>query len=234
MKILSTKLLNEKEISFAKSMNIDLHCLDFIKVNGIDFDFDKISSEKFDSIVFTSANAVNYFFKNKKCFEFLKEKNIFSISGKTSEELSKQKLKIKLTGKTSEELSKNIIQTKNVKSILHLCGNLNLDILGKNLTGAGIKYFPLTVYQTVLQNKIVNEKFDAMLFFSPSGVESFFVNNKLDSETVCCCIGETTASALRKKYSEAKIVLPKEPNVKFMLEELLPRISRMEKEKKLM
>ena len=68
---------------------------------------------------------------------------------------------------------------------------------------------------------MLNEQFDAVLFLSPSGVESFFAANKLKDETVCCCMGTTTASALREKFSTAKIISPKEPSPESMIDAIV-------------
>ena len=43
--------------------------------------------------------------------------------------------------------------------------------------------------------------FDAILFFSPSGVESFFMNNEIDKETMLFSIGKTTAKALQQRVN---------------------------------
>lgn len=48
------------------------------------------------------------------------------------------------------------------------------------------------------------QKWDGILFFSPSGVESFVLENNLANSAVFC-IGETTAAAA-KKYTSSVIV----------------------------
>ncbi len=212
-------MIDGETIAHAHTLNLNIRCVDFIKVNGVDFDTHSIHSHTFDSIAFTSANAVKYFFGNQNALNLLRGKNIFSLAGKTSEELARYNLKAIYTGENADDLAEVIIQAKLAKSVLHFCGNLTLEVLGAKLKGAGIEYSSLIIYQTILQNKIVlNEDFDVVMFYSPSGVESFFAANKLNNENVCCCIGETTAMALRKKNSTAKIILPRQPSLQSIIE----------------
>jgi len=42
------------------------------------------------------------------------------------------------------------------------------------------------------------KRFDGILFFSPSAVESYLKSNTIKDE-MCFCIGETTAEALENK-----------------------------------
>ena len=50
-------------------------------------------------------------------------------------------------------------------------------------------------YMTRAVQKSFSQDFDAVLFFSPSGIESYLKSNSLQSATLACCIGETTAEA---------------------------------------
>ena len=102
---------------------------------------------------------------------------------------------------------------------MHIAGNLTLDTLEKKLKSAGIDYNRLVVYETILKSKRVpNKDFDVIMFYSPSGVGSFFLTNELNREATYCCIGNTTANALRGKYSNAKIISPVHPNPESMID----------------
>ncbi len=218
MRIFSTKTLDKEAITHSASLNLKIQCVDFIKVTGIEFDIQSVHSHTFDSVAFTSANAVRYFLQHKAALELLRGKNIFSLALRTFEELSKHNLQPISGGKNIEELAKTIIQTQFAKSVLRVRGNLSLGVLEEKLVSSGIHYTSLIVYHTILQSDIaVNENFDVVMFYSPSGVESFLTSNKLSSETLCCCIGEVTATALRGKYSNAKIILPELPSPESMI-----------------
>ena len=88
------------------------------------------------------------------------------------------------------------------------------------LRRAGILYTDLMVYQTGTKAKKATEKFDAVLFYSPSGIESFLVLNNLDNETVYCCIGNTTAQALKEARNTVTIILPESSTPQSMLSAL--------------
>jgi len=220
MKVLSTKLLDEKTIAYAHSLNLEVRCIEFIKITGVEFD--SIQPEKFDAVVFTSSNAVKYFLQHEGAIDLLKDKNVLSLSGKTNVELLANGIQPVLTASNAENLAHSMIQNKIAQSVLHVCGNLVLDVLEEKLKVAGVEYANRVVYQTILRKDILlNKVFDAVMFLSPSGVESFYAANQFNDETICCCIGTTTASALREKFSKAKIIFPRESSPESMIDAIV-------------
>ena len=89
-------------------------------------------------------------------------------------------------------------------------GNLLLDTLPVSLKIAGIKFNEVKVYVTKLTPVAVPGPFDAVLFYSPSGVESFLANNTIGN-AVCICIGDTTARAI--KNPEVQMVIAAKPSI---------------------
>jgi uroporphyrinogen-III synthase len=219
MKVLSTKTLDSKTIVYAHSLNLDVHGVDFIKIEKAGFDLHSIQLVNADTIAFTSANAVKYFFQDEKAVALLKDKKVLSLSGKTKEALLGNTIEPIFTADNSDDLAFLIIQMQNIKSVLHICGNLALGVLEEKLKKEGIAYNQLVVYQTILQKDLaLNENFDAVMLYSPSGVESFFTSNPFNISTVYCCIGVTTASSLKEKYNDAKIILPQQTSPESMIE----------------
>jgi uroporphyrinogen-III synthase len=220
-KVLSTKTLDKDTITYAKALNLEIQCMDFIETNALTFDTFAIAAQPVDGFVFTSANAVRYFFEKTDAPQFLKDRKVFALAGKTSEELRKREIIAASSAGNASELADVIIKTGEAKSVVHVCGNLKLNVLESKLQTAGIRYTPLFVYETVL-NRVekIQQKFDAVLFFSPSGVESFFATNDIASTTVCCCIGHSTADALKHNRSGLKIILPLQPSAEAMINEL--------------
>jgi len=215
--ILSGKTLSEETVAYAQSLDLDVQCIDFIETISLAPELSTLTQNSFDSIAFTSSNAVNFFVMNPYCKELLKTKSIFSISGKTANSLMKLGVKLALTASNASTLADKIVKT-NFKSVLHPCGNLKLDSLAIKLKEAHIKYNPLLVYETVLNKNIkLNKVYDAIMFYSPSGVESFFSANEWITITIACCIGETTAEAFQKKQQGATIITPGLPTPESML-----------------
>jgi uroporphyrinogen-III synthase len=227
MKVLSTKTLDSDTLAFAKTLNLEVACIDFIKTTSAPFDIKNINPKNFDAIIFTSANAVKYFFENSAAVDLVKDKVVFALQGKTGEGLLVRGIKTNVIGNTASELADGIIEAKSSNAVLHVCGNLKLPVLENKLSMADIGYSDLIVYQTIpCYDKKVNEVFDAVLFYSPSGVEAFFGQNDFGDEAVCCCIGQTTADALRIKKNTINIITPQQPSPTAMLKAVADYLNR--------
>lgn len=224
LKVLSTKLLSESQIDTASQMDISLSCIDFIEVHDLDFDLEVLKSLIYDAIVFTSSNAVKSFFKKAANNVFAPSpleraggEVIYSLSGKTKDELLKQGISPIAAADNAEQLADLIIANNKVRSVLHICGNLTLDTLQNRLMMEGLSYVQIQVYETVLNAIEISELIDAVMFYSPSGVESFASKNIIGPNTLYCCIGLTTAEKLKSLNDKVDIILPKQPTPEAML-----------------
>jgi len=170
-------------------------------------------------VVFTSSNAVKYFFEGG--YEIAIEgKLIFSLSGKTANEFLKYNVTPTYVAVNASALADALIGIRGVKSALHICGNLKLDVIQTRLEVVDIKYTPLVVYATQYVNNLqLEQMFDAVMFYSPTGVESYLTHNEVQDNMVCCCIGETTAETLRKKRKGIKIIVSAKPVPETMIDE---------------
>jgi uroporphyrinogen-III synthase len=217
LKVLSTKLLDEKLIAAAREMGMKLDCIEVIGTHALDYDISLLRSDSYDAIVFTSSNAA----KAVAPLSFGEGpgvRKIYALSGKTKDELKKNGITPIAVADNAEQLSEKIISAGNIKSVLHVCGNLKLNVLENKLAAAGISYKPLVVYETIPLGNEISETYDAIMFYSPSGVESFLTKNKLDRYTLYCCIGETTAGKLKSIDGNVNLSVPKEPIPEAMLE----------------
>ncbi|MCV2509469.1 MAG: uroporphyrinogen-III synthase, partial [Neisseriaceae bacterium] len=95
-------------------------------------------------------------------------------------------------------------------SVLFLTGNLRSNVLVDYMTSADIDFQEIQVYETSFTSQSIQEEYDAVVFFSPSAVNSFHKNNSLQGKQVFC-IGETTARAVGK---EVVPMLPSYPSRK--------------------
>jgi uroporphyrinogen-III synthase len=102
-------------------------------------------------------------------------------------------------------LADKIISRKINAPVIFFCGNQRRDELPDRLKAAGIKVQEMVVYETMPTPKKLDNDFDAILFFSPSGVVSFFSMNQVQPATILFAIGSTTAAALTM-YTKNKIV----------------------------
>ena len=71
----------------------------------------------------------------------------------------------------------------------------HLEILRWHLIRSGIAILLFSVLAFIFKEII----FDAILFYSPSGIKSYLINNSLNN-SYCVCIGKTT-SKYAHKYS---------------------------------
>ena len=90
-----------------------------------------------------------------------------------------------------------------------------LDVLDKTLPLQNISYKKVTVYKTNLLYPKISEKYDAIVFFSPSGVRSFAKFNSLENLKIFS-IGQTTEKEL-KKFTQNRIFTSKESNLEDLL-----------------
>jgi len=212
MKILFTKNIDPSVISKELGEDISVDCVEVIKTNPIKI---KPFDLKDYSLIFTSTNGVISFFKNGfKANENFTAKNynkIYCVGEKTKRELRKNGFGTFKVLKNADTLSKFIIGHCQHEKFLHFCGNIALDVLDENLPLQNISYKKITVYNTEEISPLINEKYHAAVFFSPSGVRSFANRNSFDDMTLVS-IGETTANELRK-YTSKQVLVSEENNL---------------------
>jgi uroporphyrinogen-III synthase len=104
---------------------------------------------------------------------------------------------IQKSAENAQALSELIIQAK-TKEFLFFCGDQRMDILPENLKNQGIRLTELIVYETRLTPVRLEELPDAVLFFSPTSVRSFFSMNTVPPETTLFAMGKTTAATLEQ------------------------------------
>lgn len=215
MKILFTKTGIEKEVAEQLEDRLRFDFVDVIRIQHLEvlpFDLEGFS------LIFTSQNAVKAFVENS--FVVAKEQKIYAVGEKTRAALSQQGFTVVKTTRNVEELSVFLIETANQEKFIHFCGDLTLDVLENDLKAKGRTYQKAVVYTTQLLETALNEAYDAVVFFSPSGVRSLAVNNTLEGKKVFC-IGKTTEKEI-EKYFTGQIFTSKENS----LEEVLKIIKR--------
>jgi uroporphyrinogen-III synthase len=200
-RILSTKKLAPNQKQFLLNAGFSVIEADFIRVEFLKFDLENNK----DSLIFTSQNAVRSILENKSG---LSDKHCFCVGAKTKELLEVNGFNVIRVADNAEELAQIITSEFSGNSFTFFTGNLRLDLLPKILGENKIVFNEVTVYETNLVPMKVNTTVDGILFFSPSAVESFLIENEI-SDCFCFCIGQTTARALNVK----NIVIANQPTV---------------------
>lgn len=217
MKILFTKKLDENEVSDVLGPNFSASYLEVIKIN-----FKRTPAFPLEnkSLIFTSVNGVEAAFNNGfKPHENFAERNfnkIYCVGRKTKMQLRKYGFGVFKMKKNAKELSEFIIEHCAKEKFVHFCGNLALDILQEKLPLQNIGYRKVVVYDTELLYPTTDKQYDAIAFFSPSGVRSFIKNNDLNFKHIFA-IGETTGAEVAK-YTSEKILTGKDNDLNALLQ----------------
>ncbi|MDD8019548.1 MAG: uroporphyrinogen-III synthase [Bacteroidota bacterium] len=162
----------------------------------------------FDSVIFTSANAVEFFFKRvdkvrQQAAEF-QSLSLYAVGSRTQEAVVHFGLKAEVlteqySGKALAEALKQSMK-KNSK-VLFPHGNLGNHELPQLLRETGIDVTEVVVYRnvepTTHDQSLLKQHFDVITFFSPSSIKNFLkiVPKKDTTDCVIAVIGETTEKA---------------------------------------
>lgn len=218
--ILSTRELSPELLQKTALQNINVEAYAFIEI------IPNVSQETTAliqslakqqlTVIFTSVNAVNAITTRLTAAPAWK---IFCVGGATKNALLRffNASCIIATAKNAILLSEKIMVCGNVKEVTFFCGNLRMNHLPNRLSAGGIQVKEIMVYQTELTPIAITKEYEAILFFSPSAVHSFFSINTTPVNTVLFSIGETTTAAI-ETYCNNKVITSSWPAEADMLE----------------
>ncbi|MFH6934167.1 uroporphyrinogen-III synthase [Flavobacterium sp. FlaQc-30] len=213
IQILSTKILSPVQKQELTKAGIEVIEADFIKTQNKPFELKNLN----ESLIFTSQNAVRSVLSNPKS-EDLKSKNVYCVGLKTKILLSENGFNVVAYTGYAADLAEIITLIYRNESYTFFSGNLRRDTLPTALKEAEIKLNEIQVYETSLQPQKIKTAVDAILFYSPSGVESYLKENTIKKE-ICFCIGETTAETLHKITKN--IIIADQPTVEDVIEDVI-------------
>ena len=193
----------------------------------------------YDALVFTSKNAVCYFFD-----AFLKTRDIRDLAGtsiyvvgeKTARALARYGLRADghpdtYDGRHLAEFLKNRVNTSNRIYYPHAAGSD--PYLGEVLREIAVTTERI-IYRSVAPTDIrsLPEACDAVVFLSPSAVKNFIATYGLSSiPSSCFAIGETTKRSLVKSgIKEENIVTGEKATQESLCEAVIEKLSRRESE----
>lgn len=203
MKILSTKKLKPNQRDLLLGGGFSVVDYNAIRIELLDFE---IPSE-IKNAIFTSQNSVRALIDNSEFAPFKWERagvSVFCVGQKTKALLEQNGLKVTFLAQNSIELGDFIAKKHKNETFHYFCGSARRDELPKLLKASKIELFEVKTYKTTLKPRKFDQKWDGILFFSPSGIESFVAENKIINSTVFC-IGKTTAAEAQKYTSNIVI-----------------------------
>lgn len=203
MNILSTKKLNAEQRSLISDFDVE-------EVSMIDISFgaDFNVEEKVENAVFTSANSVRSVFLIHEN-DIANFDTIFCVGHKTKHLLEQLGLKVTVVANNAIELADQLADRfskdeNSLKEISWFCGNLRNNDLPSIMAENGVLVTEYLVYETKFVPIKLEVTFDAILFFSPSGIKSYLKLNKTNSKPVIC-IGATTATEAIQHFDNVYI-----------------------------
>ncbi len=224
IQILSTRPVPEEWVEKASAAGIGLDIIPFIDTHAItDYtvqqEVEWAATEE-AVVVFTSMNAVEAV--TGLLEEQVPDWQIYCM-GNTTEQLVKKyfgEASIAGTARDASELAELIIETGDCEELIFFCGNIRRDELPQKLRKAGIGVSEIIVYETEALHHRLQKKYDAVLFFSPSAVESFFHDNKPSEKTVLFAIGNTTKQCI-EKYCRNTVIVGNMPGKENLVEKAI-------------
>ncbi len=213
VRVLSTKKLNHQQSEKFRNYGIELIDADFIQIQPVDFQY------KYDAdlLIFTSKNAVKSIAESE-FYTLLKKTPAVCVGHQTKKILEDFGFTVLETENYAEELAQKIIAKYSTKKTVHFCGNIRRAVLSEMLLKNKIHFAEYEVYKTFITPHKMDEKLEGILFFSPSGIESFFKENSISNE-ICFCIGTTTAGALT--VDTKQIQISREQNIDAVIDDCL-------------
>lgn len=193
----------------AKKYDLQVDFRPFIQVEPVsykEFRKQKISILDHSAIIFTSRNAVDHLFRLCKelKLEVPSDMKYFCISEQTANYLQKyiviRKRKIFTGNKTAQDLIEVLKKHKNEK-YLFPCSNIRKNDIPDFLKEQGFDYTEAVMYKTVASDlsDLAEVNYDLIAFFSPSGINSLFVNfpDFKQNETRIAAFGHSTSKAVK-------------------------------------
>ncbi|MFH6602944.1 hydroxymethylbilane synthase [Maribacter algicola] len=155
-----------------------------------------------ENVIITSQNAVESLLKSSAA-NSLKFKNIYCVGRRTKRLIESRIGPVKYVASNAQKLAEYLVEFMEGLEATYFCGNRRLDELPDIFEKNSITLNEVEAYSTKLVPTKVPEEVKAVLFFSPTGVESYLIDNKRD--VTAYCIGETTAQAARKYFTMVQV-----------------------------
>ncbi len=223
IEILCTRPLNELLIQKAFAKNIFIDVVAFVETEptrapAILAQIQELANQKITA-VFTSTNAVEAIITQ---FSKVPDWTIYCLGGITKDVVYYffGEPAVAETAKNATALAEKITRKKSIKEVVFFCGDHRLDDLPEMLRFNNITVHELVVYKTIQLPLFIEKDYDAILFFSPSAVHSFFSMNTIRSGVTLFSIGNTTAATIQT-YCANKIIISEWPGKEQMIENVI-------------
>ena len=188
-RILSTKILSQALSDKIHDSGFDLVQIDFIDIVKMK------AQKKIDNqaVMISSKNAANFLDLNGR--------DIFCVGQKTKFAIEANDVQVSKVFSDSQEMA--LYVASKYKTATFICGMRRMNRVQEVFQEMEVELQIIEAYDTLLTPSAVPGYISKVLFFSPSGVESFFLDNSFDGTAIC--IGNTTRSEVLKYIKDADV-----------------------------
>ncbi len=209
--LLSTKMLDENLEHCLASNGIKLIQKDFvtfsISYNKTEF-ATRLNDPDTQARIFTTKGSIRSL-KDLLANDTIKliPKKTFTVGIKVTEMLHQMGIEVAAKSTNALSLAQIIARNAELKAVDFFCGTQTLNDLPEYLKTKGISVNRTEVFDINMSSeKLSMENIDAIMFFSPSAVYSFFSANQPDLTTPIFCIGAATAEAVHYRCNNPKVL----------------------------
>lgn len=199
--LLSTRPLDAASIAAVQQAGVAVDVVEYIRTIAVQ---DEALTQQVQAlaaqqrlVIFTSMNAVEAV---ADMLQGQQPEWQIACIGQTTLQLVQQhftKSTVVATAGYGLDLAKAVVSLHPKDGAVFFCGNIRRPELPDYLQQHEVPLQELVVYHTHEIPVAVNQPYDAVLFFSPSAVRSFFAVNSVPHTTTLFAIGSTTAQALQ-------------------------------------
>lgn len=227
----------------AEKYKLKIDFRSFIHVEGVDyqeFRQQRTNFADFPAVILTSKTAVDHYFRMAEETRFAVPDTMkyYCVSEAVAYYLQKyvtyRKRKIFYGKQTMKDLIDVLKKAKEDKFLLP-CSDILRERIPIALEEANIVFTKAVLYRTVCSDlsDLEDVKYDMLVFFSPSGIESLFKNFPTfkQENTKIAAFGPTTANAISKHKLRLDVVAPQPhtPSMTMAIEEFVKESRKKKK-----
>lgn len=216
-----------------KKYGLQIDWRPFIHVEGLpvkDFRKQRIRPDEFTSVIFTSKNAVDHFFRTceEMRIRMSQDTKYFCLTEAIANYLQKfivyRKRKVFSGTRSIEDLAPALKKHKNNEKFLLPCSNLGAVEVSQYLDDNGFNWQEALMFRTVSSDlsDLKDVFYDVLVFFSPQGIQSLFENFPafIQNETRIAVFGNSTCKAVEERglTINIKAPVPEAPSMQMALE----------------
>ncbi|MBO3096673.1 hydroxymethylbilane synthase [Gelidibacter pelagius] len=200
IQVFSTR--NLSELQRQRFKNVTVESTDFLKIS-LNRIAKPILKSPIENVIITSQNAVEAITASVPKEE-LQFKNIYCVGRRTKRLIENRIGKVKHSENYAKDLAAYLVEFIDGTEVTHFCSDIRLDELSQTLEKNNIKVNEVEAYKTVLDSEKIDPKIEGIMFYSPSTVESYMINNEAEGK-VAYCIGDTTAAEAEKHFEDVRV-----------------------------